>query len=289
MNNDFNIDIAQMMLAKVRKQLAFTLSRVKESQEKTLVVVGGQPGAGKSTVTKKIEKTFGHDIVTLNGDDFKTYYPNYLDMLRKFPDGTAKVVQPYSNFVVNELKKELIAKNFNVIIEGTMRDYKVPLDSALQFSKQDYNVEAFVVATNYYASRAAYEERYEVDRIRNNGAGRSVKVEAHDETYNNIPNTIKQLISSGEFTNISICDRNANTLAELAKGDDVVKKYIEFRNKLTPELVSDIRSSFNHTLKMKLNRNAPVDEINSLSDVLKQFNKVCINLDSPKVGMKIVR
>lgn len=58
-----------------------------------------------------MEPRYNLNIFALNGDDFKEFYPKYEELLTKNPDQAAQEVQPYSNYVVNELKKEYSEKN----------------------------------------------------------------------------------------------------------------------------------------------------------------------------------
>jgi hypothetical protein len=67
-----------------------------------IVILGGQPGSGKSSAIEKIEQRFNRNIVALNGDDFKTTYPGYDDLLAKDAIKAAKIVQPY-NLINNKL------------------------------------------------------------------------------------------------------------------------------------------------------------------------------------------
>ena len=266
MANDIDYKIANKMLQMVREDLNNNINRAYSEEIKIVAIIGGQPGAGKSSITQILEKQFEGNIVSLNGDDFKTYYPNYFDLLRENPDKTADFIQPYSNYVVNALKHELIEKNLNVMVEGTMRSSKAPLETALEFFTQDYRVEAFVVSVNYYSSRISCIERFERDYTIN-GAGRSVRVESHDEAYHNIPNTLLTLAKSKEFSNITVFNRNSEIIAEIAKGDDIVKKYIEHRQQLTSKVMNDMITQLDNIFLMKESRNSPSHEITELREL----------------------
>jgi len=47
----------------------------------TLVILGGQPGSGKSRALESIEQQFKMDIRVLNADVVKEYYPKYHELL----------------------------------------------------------------------------------------------------------------------------------------------------------------------------------------------------------------
>ena len=266
----FNEQIAFEMLSEVREQLR--LDTYYPTEDKSLVILGGQPGAGKSTVSDIIESKFQGNIVLLNGDDFKSYYPDYKQLLAHDPDKTAELVQPYSNYVVDHLKQDLIAKELNVMIEGTMRTLNVPLNTINEFKEHGYKVEAFVIAVNHIASRASCIERYENDLVLS-GAGRSVNVSAHDNTYQSIPETLKGLVDSRQLDNLTIMSRSGEKIVELANGDDIVKSYKEFRELITPELYRDVRQQLEDTMVRMYERGVRTTEFGELQDLRKALTQ----------------
>ena len=241
----FDQSIASKMLSHAKSEII--LDFVKPSHEPCLVILGGQPGSGKSSAIEIIEDQFDGDILSLNGDDFKTSYPNYDDLMKVNSLTTAKLVQPYSDYVVNELKKIFAPRRYNIIIEGTMRTTDVPLSTLVEFKNQGYKAEAYVVSSHYYASRVACLYRCELD-WEVNGYGRAVPVESHDDAYQNIPNTLKVLIESKLLDDLTILSRNGEVLGQLSNGDDVIATYCKHREKLTNQDFEEISSYLNDTL-----------------------------------------
>lgn len=268
MSHQFNEQIAQGMLDKARLHLEHKINKCSPTENKTLVIIGGQPGAGKSSITKLVEERFNGNIVTLNGDDFKTYFPNYKELLAKNPDKTADLVQPYSNYVVDHLKNDLIDKRLNVMVEGTMRTLNVPINTIDQFKNNGYTAEAYVVSVNQFASRVGCIERYEND-VALSGSGRSVKLSAHDEVYSKIPITLQGLLESNKLTNITIMDRDGNKIAELAKGDDIVKAYTTFRNEITLDQYKNVADKIDKTMFKMYERGVAPTEYSELKDIKK--------------------
>jgi UDP-N-acetylglucosamine kinase len=235
-----------------------------------LVILGGQPGSGKSSAIEVIEAMFNSNIVALNGDDFKTLYPDYDDLLAKDPLKTAHDVQPYSNHVVNELQKELSAKKYNMLIEGTMRTSEAPLKTLTEFKDKGYQTEAYVVSSNYYASRTGCLLRREIDMMLS-GSGRDVPVTSHDAAYNNIPGTMETIIKSGKLDNLTVLTRSGNLLGSLQNGDDVVSLYSAHRNNLTTNEYNQIHSDLGRVIDLMENRNANVAEVDQIRDLRTQL------------------
>lgn len=262
----FNQRIADRMLQQIRKVFIEKIENCAVDEIKVVAIIGGQPGAGKSSITQQVSTKFDDNIVVLNGDDFKSYFPNYYDLLATDPDNTSNIVQPYSNYVVNQLKQELVDKQLNVMVEGTMRNAQIPLNTAIEFNQNGYISEAFVVAVNYFSSRVSCLERYEQDLIIN-GAGRSVAKESHDEAYNKIPSTLQALLNSSELSNITIYNRSGNILAESSKHDNMLDIYTLYRENITPEICQDIAAHIDVTRTLMNQRNATADEYIELDSI----------------------
>jgi UDP-N-acetylglucosamine kinase len=260
----FDEKIAKDMLDLGR--LRVNLAEVQPSENKHLVILGGQPAAGKSSITKELFDQHKGNIVLLNGDEFKPLYPNYKELARLDPDGTSKLVQPYSNYVIDNLKQEAIDRGLNVIVEGTMRTSEVPLKTADEFASKGYTVEAYVVASNYYNSRIGIEQRYE-NEVAEQGFGRMVNPINHDEAYRNIPGTIQDLVDSKKFTDITIATRDGAEIAKLSRGDDVTKEYTNLRNDLSAQVYADVNNRINDVNTMLSNRNATPAEFDNISSI----------------------
>lgn len=259
-----NKDIADTMYSKACDKLKSSIENARPEENKVVAIIGGQPGAGKSSVTRMLENKYNNNIISLNGDDFKEYYPNYLKLLKIDPDKTSDIVQPYSNYVVDRLKEDMIAKGLNVMVEGTMRNPDTPVKTAKQFTQHGYKAEAHVISVNEYASQASCIERYERD-VYMNGSGRSVKLESHDEAYSKIPATLEALSKSEQISNIMVYNRNGDVIADLSNEDNVAQKHVAHREQITPELVSSVEKSINNSIQLKELRNAPQQEITDLN------------------------
>lgn len=261
---EFNEKIANDMLNEARMRVC--LDKVEPSNNKHLIILGGQPASGKSSITKELYNQYSGNIVLLNGDEFKQQFPNYSELAKSDPDGTSKMVQAYSNYVVDNLKQEAIERGVNIIIEGTMRTSSVPLQTIEEFTKNGYTAEAYVVSSNYFNSRIGIEQRYE-NEFAKQGYGRMVNPQNHDEAYHNIPNTLQELVDSKKFADITIATRDGDEIAKLSRGDDIVKAYSNHRDNLTPEIYLDVADRINEVNKMMTARGATQPELDNLTSI----------------------
>jgi UDP-N-acetylglucosamine kinase len=246
-----------------------------------LIILGGQPASGKSSIVDSIEKEYANNIVVFNGDDIKSYYPNYHQLSQQQPDLTSKIVQPYSNYVVDQLKLEAISSGVNTLIEGTMRTSQVPLETVAKFKQKGYIAEAVIVVSNYFSSYIGIIERYEGE-LALQGFGRKVDLSSHNETFNNIPNTLGVLVSSNEFINIKIVTREGEIIAQTATGDDVLQIYQQQRELMTFTNLVELFCRVNKVNSMLESRGAVSCELEQVVKIKQELTQLWtkISVDS---------
>ena len=89
----------------------------------TGIILGGQPGSGKSAYARSILMN-NSDFVFINEDDLREYHPNYYYYLRRDDKNAADLTQQVVNYWIEKLIIFCIDKKLNLITEGTMRSLK---------------------------------------------------------------------------------------------------------------------------------------------------------------------
>ena len=59
-------------------------SNLTSQQSPKAYVIGGQPGAGKSTSTGELEKQYNRNILTVDLDKYRERHPNYEALYEKY-------------------------------------------------------------------------------------------------------------------------------------------------------------------------------------------------------------
>lgn len=209
-----NFDIPQEEVDKIFKEMIIPqiLYGVTPSVKKEALILGGQPGSGKSACAREILK-LDNNIVFINGDDLRAYHPKYYFYLKENDIEAADMTQPVSNFWIEELIKECIQRRLSMIIEGTMRNKNVPMTTARILKDNNYNINLAVVSAPYEISLMSLEYRYkELKRL--GEFGRYTKKESHDEAFKNINGTLIELSNSGFFNKFYVYNRVLNGFKE---------------------------------------------------------------------------
>jgi len=96
------------------------------------VLLGGQPGAGKTRATALVAKELYPDagVTPIVGDDFRQFHPDYRRTLREDPLRTPEVTAAAVGRWVQMSVEHAVEHRFPVLVEGTWRNAGVPLRAA---------------------------------------------------------------------------------------------------------------------------------------------------------------
>ena len=141
------------------------------SNEQIVYVLGGQPGAGKSTLTSRIEESMGKNIIAINGDDFR-YSEKEFDNIEIF---TREGKSLYSlKDTPNINPGEIIKKEFDR--ELTIEEKKKLIESYKKIKeKLNENDKNFQEVTKFLRT---------VNKNYNCLTGNQINIEAHSSAEN---------------------------------------------------------------------------------------------------------
>jgi len=149
-------------------------------ENKTAFVLGGQPGAGKSSSISKIKAEFlNNNTIFISGDDFRKYHPKYKEINEQFHAQMHEYTSEFAGQMVQLSIDRAMERNYNIIVEGTFRTTKAPLNTLEQLKAGGYTTGAAIVSCSKELSWQSAIERYEKDKAAG-GDGRAVSKEAHD-------------------------------------------------------------------------------------------------------------
>lgn len=176
----------------------------------TAIVLGGQPGAGKSSIYETARGRFNHNIVELDIDKFREYHPDS-EELGKDPMTYGEKTHPFVSAVVDCLVEELGKENYNMIIESPMKNSRTAFWVHDTLTPLGYTVEAHIMATPKEVSWQGTIDRYNW-QLENGEIPRYVPKEFHDMCAENIASALSEVYESGRMTSIYIFNRQGEIL-----------------------------------------------------------------------------
>ena len=125
-----------------------SLTRGKKSSKQPIaILLGGQSGAGKTTIHRIKQKGFQGNIIIIDGDSYRSFHPNYLGLQEKYGKDSVDYTKVFAGQMVEYLVDELSKKGYHLLIEGTLRTTEVPRKTAQLLITKGYQVSLALIAT----------------------------------------------------------------------------------------------------------------------------------------------
>lgn len=175
-------------------------------------ILGGQPGAGKTTIHYMIQEKKDH-VCVINGDEFRPFHPHFIELQNKYGDRSVEFTSKFSGEVTKELIEELSNRKCNIVIEGTLRTTNVPISTCNELKKKGYEVDLYVMAVKPEISYEGTINRYE-HQLKNIQTPRATAKDHHDMVVNSLADNLSEICRDDIFDNIYICNRQKEILYE---------------------------------------------------------------------------
>lgn len=172
------------------------------------VVLGGQTGAGKSSLVSETKMQFrnlGRRIVLIDDDQYRSLYPYKREILQNCPEFFTKITATATSKITPKILKFAAENGYNFIFDGTMKNRRI-IETMKTW--EGYQIQVKIMAASRLRSLLSIALRN--GELRTKGEGRFITNEAHDETYVGIPETLNYLQSIGLASEIKIYSRGSN-------------------------------------------------------------------------------
>ena len=183
-------------------------------------MLGGQSGAGKTTIHRIKQKEFQGNIVIIDGDSFRSQHPHYLELQQEYGKDSVEYTKDFAGKMVESLVRELSHLRYNLLIEGTLRTIDVPKKTAQLLKNKGYEVQLALIATkpelSYLSTLIRYEELYSINPTQ----ARATPKEHHDGIVEHLVDNLRELEGEHLFDRIQIYQRDRTCIYdfEMAKG-----------------------------------------------------------------------
>jgi predicted ABC-type ATPase len=176
------------------------------SENPTAVILGAQPGAGKTELQKEAESQLAGNAVICNADNFRDYHPLAREIKRDHPSLYPEITAPLAQRWNDSLVKHCVDKGFNFILETTFSSGRKLNQTIYSFKEAGFQVDIMLLAVNPKLSLLGTYLRYE-HSVATFGTGRQVSQIAHDSRFELIPRTIASISQIPLFDNFSLFAR----------------------------------------------------------------------------------
>ncbi len=199
----------------------------------TCFILGGQPASGKSSLINQIVKS-NNDIVVINGDEFRDLHPQYQIYLKEDSRSASDKTQLFINYVVERCIEKAIIGRYDILIEGTMRNPDVPVETAKYLKTNGYRCEAHVLAASPSKTELRIFLRY-INQKNTFGTGRFTPLDSHTAACEGLLVSVDRLCSEQQV--------------------DLLVVYTEFAAKKIAEFIPPISKNPSDFILQERNRN----------------------------------
>lgn len=185
------------------------------------IILGGQPGAGKSALLEVSKQEFAdRNVVVINGDELRYYHPRYREIQRTEERRFAELTDPHVRPWTKQLFDRTIETGRHVVFEGTMREVGPITETMRRLRTLGYSIEVRVIAVNERDSLAGIHLRYEEQKA-TKGWGRWSNMQAHNAAYQGMLTTLEYIETYKLADHVRVYDRKGSVLyANELQGDD---------------------------------------------------------------------
>ena len=200
------------------------------NEDKCSIILGGQPGSGKSRFYKMREDLTNY--IAINGDEYRIFHPNHDNIIKYDLENYAERTQSFCNKITEALISELGNKGYNLIIEGTLRNPEVPVKTCEYLKGRGYNPDLMVVACDAEKSWCSTITRAKI--LKEQGlVPRLVPIDIYNSTVNRIADNLTWIENKKCFDNITIFDRDGVVLypnEKNEKASDILRRELNLSN-----------------------------------------------------------
>lgn len=191
------------------------------------VILGGQSGAGKTTIHRvKMMEAKGNYII-IDGDTYRAQHPHFRALQERYGVDSVEYTKAFAGKMVEALIDKLSSLNYNIIIEGTLRSSSVPIQTARLLNDKGYSVDFCLIATkpelSYLTTQLRYLEMLVVDPLQ----ARATPKEHHDGIVKVLVSNINELEQSRQFESIQVYKRDLVQVYDSIQSTESVGTIVE--------------------------------------------------------------
>jgi UDP-N-acetylglucosamine kinase len=183
----------------------------------TLILLGGQPGAGKSRTSARLTADHDRPIVALSGDDLRIFHPDYRSLIAAAPEQAGLILAEATSTWVRAAIQDALDLRHSLLLEGTFGDPDIALATAKRFREAGFHVRIVAVASPGVLSLITITSRYLRD-LNADAPARFTRLSAHDRGYEGTTRLIGSLDATAPVDQVVIISRNGKVLYD---GDGV--------------------------------------------------------------------
>lgn len=236
------------------------------------VVIGGQPGAGKSGLQRLCQQEMAGNLVLIDADHLRDYHPQATEILRNYEKEYSPLTNQFAYALYEGLTSYCRQHCLNYAMESTFKSSDYVNGAVRELKDAGYHVEIKLMAVDPQLSLLGTRLRYEIAK-QTWGYGRFVGEEFHNYCCQNIRHSIRGVQQQGIYDQLNIYARSAlvdvskmdgGTVAVAQNPNDAYSAYSSEVSRQWPEeLLENVKEKCGVVVDLMKGRGAATEEIES--------------------------
>lgn len=153
-----------------------------ESDDPTLILLSGQPGAGRSRPTSQLIAEHDDDLTTLNGDDLRAFHPHLSELATARSTEASSILSHATATWVSGCIRFARENRRSLLLEGTFPNPAVVTGTAARFASEGFSTRVVVVASRRAESLMSVVSRY-LGEVQAGAPAQYTSLNAHDRGF----------------------------------------------------------------------------------------------------------
>ncbi|WP_306365831.1 zeta toxin family protein [Nocardiopsis sp. CC223A] len=183
----------------------------KAREHPRLLLFGGQPGSGKSTLQRLLLPVLPEGTVSYDGDDLMRLSPDYERAMLRDDRAASRAVAAQVGVLHASAMEHIRSGRVDVLCSHPLGRADWAAEWVRGFREAGYRVEVAFLAVHASVSRFAIVDRYQRSREQQ-GFGRWLPEHLHDRFYQGVPNTVEFLETHRLVDSLYVLSREGEVL-----------------------------------------------------------------------------
>ena len=242
------------------------------------IIVGAQPGSGKSFLENNAVEELGHNALVCSLDQLRDFHPSANKIKREFEAYYPQLTGDYAWKWREGLKDYCIKNRLNFVLEVTFANGADINKMIQELKKNDYRVDLKLLAVHPKLSLLGTQTRYEKQKLQET-SGRIISKEDHDERYSKLVPSVLMVQSAALYDKMQIYGRNvASDRSSEIEGihliatnpPNAVQIFQEVFDQPWPHKMENFfEQEMKKVILQKIARDAPAEEIAKFKEEMK--------------------
>lgn len=193
-------------------------SREVEDSQPVLILLAGEPGAGRARATRRLITDHGPDVAVLSSEDLRAFHPRFSQLApTSSPDAIEGVTRATAGWLRDCIRYARENKR-SLLIEGAFQDPAVAVGTVARFADAGFHTRVVIVASRRAESLLSVASLY-LSNVRAGTPARFVSREAHDRALEATRTLAGAAEVSAAVDRLTVIGRNGGLVFDALRSD----------------------------------------------------------------------